>query len=251
MTREKMMETVLRQLAVDYNCSPKDFYKDEIIFTYAEKCEGRRDVPFRNPRLEIITMGRGVIVNSSEKIMPYVKRKLSGKSRYDVMNSSLVYGINPYYLPDINNIKAVENNNFEFKLFEKDEIDFLYNFIGFKNALQYDERMYGEDVLAFAAYDGEKLVGVAGASADSKTMWQIGVDVLPDYRGKNIATAMVNKLTLEILSRDIVPYYSTDCTNLSSQRVAIKSGYIPVWSHSYRSRITNNPFSKFILNFVK
>ncbi len=251
MTKEKMMNTVLNQLSIDYNCSAEDFFKDDIIFTYAEKCEGRRDLPFRNPRLEMITMGRGVIVNASEKIMPFVKRKLSGKSRYDVMNSSLVYGVNPYYLPDVDNIEPIENNNYKFKLFEKDEIEFLYNFKGFKNALQYDERMYGEDVLAIAAYDSERLVGAAGASADSRTMWQIGVDVLPDYRGKNIAPAMVNKLTLEIISRGIVPYYSTDCTNISSQRVAIKSGYIPAWSHSYKSRITSNPFSKFILNFIK
>lgn len=251
MTKEKMMEIVLMQLSVDYNCKPEDFFRDDIIFTYAQKNEGRRDLPFRNPRLEMITMGRGVIVNASPNIMPYVKRKLQNKTRYDIMNSSLVYGINPYYLPDIDHIKLIENNNYKFKLFEKDKIGFLYNFKGFKNALQYDERLYGEDVLAVAAYDGEKIIGVAGASADSKTMWQIGVDVFPEYRGNQIAPAMVNTLTLEILDRGIVPYYSTDCTNIASQRVAVKSGYIPSWSHCYRSRITKNPFTKFVLNFVK
>ncbi len=37
------------------------------------------------------------------------------------------------------------------------------------------------DVLAVAAYDQNRLIGLAGCSADCETMWQIGVDVLPEY----------------------------------------------------------------------
>lgn len=29
-------------------------------------------------------------------------------------------------------------------------------------------------------------MGMAGASEDSKTMWQIGIDVLPEYSGRGI-----------------------------------------------------------------
>ena len=37
------------------------------------------------------------------------------------------------------------------------------------------------DVLAVGAYDGDRLIGLAGCSADCETMWQIGVDVLPAF----------------------------------------------------------------------
>lgn len=91
--------------------------------------------------------------------------------------------------------------------------------------------------MAALCYKNDELVGIACASADSKTMYQIGVDVLPQYRGKEIAVKLVNMLTIEILNRGVVPYYTTDCTNINSQKVAVKSGYIPAWSHCFRNRL--------------
>ena len=38
------------------------------------------------------------------------------------------------------------------------------------------------DVLGIGAYDRDNLVGFAACSADCDDMWQIGVDVLPEYR---------------------------------------------------------------------
>lgn len=58
-----------------------------------------------------------------------------------------------------------------------------------------------------AAYDCRKIVGLAGCSADCDTMWQIGVDVLPEYRRKGIAAALTSNLAVEILKRDKVPFY--------------------------------------------
>lgn len=66
MTKSEMMNMVYNQLAVDYNCKPDDFCKDGVIFTVAEKLNGRREMPFVTPRLEIITMGRSTIVNASK-----------------------------------------------------------------------------------------------------------------------------------------------------------------------------------------
>ena len=39
-------------------------------------------------------------------------------------------------------------------------------------------------LLGVGAYDGKQLIGFAACSADCDTMWQIGVDVLPQYRRK-------------------------------------------------------------------
>ena len=63
------------------------------------------------------------------------------------------------------------------------------------------------------------------------------MDVIAQFRGNNLATIAVNMLTNEVLNRGIVPYYSTSISNVNSQRVAIKSGYIPSLSHCYRTRI--------------
>lgn len=236
MNKQEMMSIVYNQLAIDYNCKPEDFNKDGVIFTIAEKQTGRREMPFVTPRLEVITMGKSTIVNVSKNIMSYAKRKLEGKSSYDILTSKIVYGINPYYLPDIENLKEIENNSFQFELIDKN-IQSLYVNKYFHNALQYNVDSKRPEVLAAVAYDKNNLVGIACASADSKAMWQIGVDVLSNYRGNGIAVKLVNMLTIETINRGIVPYYTTDCANINSQKVAIKSGYIPAWTHSFKMRL--------------
>lgn len=74
MTKQEMMTTVYNQLAIDYNCKPADFNKTGVIFTVAERQEGRREMPFITPRLEIITMGKSTIVNASKYYAIYKKR---------------------------------------------------------------------------------------------------------------------------------------------------------------------------------
>ncbi len=198
-----MMSIVYNQLAIDYNCKPEDFNKDGVIFTIAEKQTGRREMPFVTPRLEVITMGKSTIVNVSKNIMSYAKRKLEGKSSYDILTSKSVYGVNPYYLPDIENLKEIENNSFQFELIDKN-IQSLYVNKYFHNALQYNVDSKRPEVLAAVAYDKNNLVGIACASADSKAMWQIGVDVLSNYRGNGIAVKLVNMLTIETINRGMI-----------------------------------------------
>lgn len=83
-----------------------------------------------------------------------------------------------------------------------------------------------------ARYDSKKLVGLTGCSADCETMWQIGVDVLPEYRRQNIASALTSRLALEILEQEKVPFYCAAWSNIKSVRNAIKSGFRPVWAEA-------------------
>ena len=72
------------------------------------------------------------------------------------------------------------------------------------------------DVLGVGAYDGSTLVGLAACSADCDDMWQIGVDVLPEYRRQGIASALTSRLTKEIINRGKVPFYCTAWSNAVS-----------------------------------
>lgn len=107
MTKQEMMSTVHRQLALDYNCQPEDLTRSGILFTEAKMQRGRRKMPFITPRLEVITMGKSTVVNASKSVMPYVKQKFRNKSSYEILTDKLVYGANPYYLPDIEHIKPM------------------------------------------------------------------------------------------------------------------------------------------------
>ena len=70
---------------------------------------------------------------------------------------------------------------------------------------------------------------MAGASADCESMWQIGVDVLPEYRRRGIASAVTSRLALEIMHVGKVPFYCAAWSNVRSARNAVKSGFRPAW----------------------
>ena len=73
------------------------------------------------------------------------------------------------------------------------------------NALCAARREY--DVLCVGAYDRDSLAGLAGCSADGERLWQIGIDVLPEYRNRGVARALVSRLAREAFARGKVPFY--------------------------------------------
>ena len=85
------------------------------------------------------------------------------------------------------------------------------------------------DVLAVGAYERGELVGLAGCSADCEAMWQIGVDVLPGYRRRGIASALTNRLARETFERGFVPFYCVSWANIRSIKNAVRSGFRPGW----------------------
>ena len=85
------------------------------------------------------------------------------------------------------------------------------------------------DMLGVAALQGGKILGMAGASADSPLMWQIGINVLPEARGQGAAAMLVSLLRNDVLAAGRLPYYGTSVSHLESQRVALRAGFLPAW----------------------
>lgn len=85
------------------------------------------------------------------------------------------------------------------------------------------------DVLGVGAYDQGSLIGLAGCSADCDTMYQIGIDVLPAYRKRGVASALTSRLALEIHALGKVPFYCAAWCNIKSVRNALKCGFRPAW----------------------
>jgi GNAT superfamily N-acetyltransferase len=130
-----------------------------------------------------------------------------------------------YYLPDISRIPDL-TCPYELRVLGQKDFTDLY-LPEWGNALCEERRQL--DVLGVGAYDEGKLVGLAGCSADCDQMWQIGVDVLPEYRRRGIASALTSTLAKEILKRGKVPFYCSAWSNIRSVRNAVKSGFIPAW----------------------
>lgn len=72
-------------------------------------------------------------------------------------------------------------------------------------------------------------MAMAGASADSSTMWQIGIDVMQRNRSKGIATILTKQMTKACLEIGVLPFYGTAESHNMSNAIAIRCGYTPGW----------------------
>jgi len=239
MTENEMLRVVQAQLATDLNCLPADLNgeKDGFVFVEARENPGRRLFPRGDSHFDMLTMGKSIVVSATPEILEIAKAWLSGKSRDAAFSMPFVNGHSMYYLPDLGHLTAIAPppEGFVFETFEKDALPALYRIEGFRNAMSYDIRHPRPDVLATVARRGGRVAGIAGASDDCAMMWQVGIDVLSEYRNRGLAAFLVNRLTLDILERGYIPYYGTSSANVASQRVAHRAGYRPAWVCAYTS----------------
>ena len=238
-TNEEILRVAMRQSAEDIGCSPDDFLKDSNVivpFKLGEKAKVYYKLPIA---CNCISYGNNLVASVTDELSDIIKEYTKKYSFYHCFENPNMYWLNEklaplgytvcfmaeYYLPDVNKVAEMPCP-YEMKILEKGQFEDLY-FKEWSNALCADRRQM--DVLYVGAYDAGRLIGLAGCSTDAEEMWQIGIDVLPEYRKKGIATALTSKLTLEIFKRDKVSFYCTAWSNIRSVRNGIKSGFIPAW----------------------
>lgn len=239
MTNLEMLSIVKQQLAVDLNCSAQDLdgEKDSFVFCEARDNPGRRPFPRDARHVDVLTMGKAIVVSTPPGMLPYVKEQLCGQSRDDAFFAPFLYGHSLYYLPDLNaKISIAPPPGFTYEIVKRDGIGKLYEEKGFENALSYDMDHPRPDVIAIVAKRNGEIAAMAGASADCAQLWQIGIDTRAAYRGHGLAAYLVRALSGEILRLGYVPYYGTASSNIPSQKVAHRAGFMPAWMCSYKLR---------------
>ena len=239
LTNKEIWEIALRQSAVDYGCAPEDFLADRGKVTISRKNpEARKYLPLPFD-LDMTSYGNCIVAQCREDLVPIAEEYMG---KYDAGHAfetpclqTLDEMLTPYhlktcfmaeyFLPDVEALKSLPCD-YELRVLLQPDFADLYR-PEWSNALC--ENRTALDVLGVGAYDAGKLVGLAGCSADCEEMWQIGVDVLPEYRRKGVASAVTSRLTQEILAAGIVPFYCAAWCNLKSVRNAIKCGFRPAW----------------------
>lgn len=238
------------QLAKDYNCTIEDFNNQNTLITDKKIIEGSRKYTDEDEILKILIFNGKAIISADKCIKEWCIKNLSrfpgawmflysNLRKIDKKLNEFGYEIDNthhYYLPMD---KEFTRNNIKLKWYEKDEI------LKFKNDDRFDEAFAFNknypDVLAVAAVDDkDNILGMAGASEDSKIMWQIGINVLEDEKGKGIASFIVQALKNEILNRGKVPFYGTVESHIISQKVALKSGFYPAFAEVKIRKIIKN-----------
>lgn len=239
MTNHEMLRVAMRQSAEDIGCRWDDFLKDEqVLVPFRMGAKARKYL--REPiTCNFVSYGSNVVGAAAEAAADTVAAYIARYPFYHCFETPNMHWLNErlaerghkvcfmaeYYLPDTERIPDL-SCPYETRVLTQPDFAGLY-LPEWSNALCRERSQL--DVLGVGAYDGEKLVGLAGCSADCDDMWQIGVDVLPEYRRRGIASALTSRLAKEILLRDKVPFYCSAWSNIRSVRNAVKSGFIPAW----------------------
>lgn len=244
MGRRENLETLYAQLALDYNAAPEDFQSDRIVLTKAAKLPGRRAYTDKAPFFEMVTVGVSTVIMADESLHPALSEWVKGVEEPHWLLEfprlfSLSAILSPYgyeltqthhgYLPVRGSSFVCPPKGVSLTWLEQPELLGFYPNRIWPNALQEQENPARPDVLALAAMDGGKIIGLAGASADAQNMWQIGIDVLQDCRGKGLGTLLVRNLAAEIEKRGKLPFYYVSLSNLHSQNIAGNCGFAPAW----------------------
>lgn len=239
MTNQDILRIAMRQSAVDSGCRACDFLDSDNKTVISQKNAGARkylELPFY---CDLTSYGSNIVASVSENLIGIVQSYIH---KYPVehcfetpnllalMEKLQPYDLNicfmaEYFLPDMRAIKPL-SCDYELKLLRP--VDFAGCYLPqWGNALC--EKRKQLDVLAVGAFDGSEMIGLAGCSQDCDTMWQIGIDVLPNYRRLGVASALTSTLAVEILKRNRVPFYCSAWSNIKSVNNAIKSGFRPAW----------------------
>lgn len=230
-----------RQLAIDLNCKASDFDKKEDVITISAKNEGRREYSDNKSFFLMATTGKNAVISADKKLHTFLNEFVKDKNGFwlfdyhnllEIEKMLLGFGkklssSHHMFLPDTKplNIKP----DFEVKWFNQEEIHQFYGDKRFPNAFCEKYEPKRPDILAVSAVIDGEIAGMAGCSADSKKWWQIGIDVMPEYRGNGIGTTLVGLLKDEIFNRGAIPFYGTCLSNIHSQNIALNCGFYPYW----------------------
>lgn len=227
LNKKELCGTVKIELAKHWDCDVNAIDPEKNTYIENEK-----------QFLHMSTFGKNILVRGKKEICEWAKEQFQDKPAKEILNSDNLYRIENKLREHgkrlagehlrflfLDNIIIEEPQiGLRFEVIELDRIQELYQWRGFDNALNYKS-----DVIAVGAFDGDKPVSLAGADNNMEPLWQIGIDTLPEYRQKGIAVYLVNRLAREITSKGKIAFYTTWSPNLASCRVALSSGFFPMW----------------------
>ncbi|MBQ9748555.1 MAG: GNAT family N-acetyltransferase [Clostridia bacterium] len=240
MNKQTIWQTALRQSATDLGCTPEDLTGGKRTVVLSRADDGARrylSLPFF---CNLVSYGDGIVASVAPEFEEAARRYINtypAEHCFETPNMNVLaellrphgHGVcfmAEYFLPDPDRLQALPCP-YPTRLLTPDDFASLY-LPEWSNALC--EKRKHLDMLGVGAYDGDRLIALAGASADCDTMWQIGIDVLPAYRRQGIASALTSRLAVEILARGKVPFYCAAWSNIPSVRNAIHSGFLPAWT---------------------
>lgn len=252
LTKTELYNEAYELLAAENNCSPDDFVSGSTVITTPRLDEKRRIFSREPYFFKMVTTGMSTVISADERLHEDLYKLSAGIEPRRVFEQNNLRKIDEMLKPygyelsithhmrlPVGEMKKIDHNlTLEWR--EEGQFGEFYGTGEFPNALNPTGNLDRPDVLAVAAVENGKIIGMAGCSADAPMWWQIGIDVKKEYRSRGIGAALVSELRDEIFKRGRIPYYGTGLSNIHSQRIALKCGFLPVWIDLEAQKITEN-----------
>ena len=225
--KEHIKDKIENLLSKEFYCSLDELNENTTIYSI--------NFNAKQPYIKILAYRNCVVVCTSENLHPKVQELLQNKTKDEIFEFPFVYGQTIHYVPNDNYIEDTSIcSNYEYESLFDSDLSKLIGLTGFDNSLAFDENGFTTTKAVYIARDNDKIIGVAGAAESPiNGVWEMGVDVMETYRNAKLGTQLVRKLTGELLAQNIIPFYSASITNIGSQMVASRCGYIPYWVDTY------------------
>lgn len=235
-----MNDLLVRQLAADFCCTADEVLDHQHHFTVFSPLPDRRQYMEIVPCiLKIAVVNGKLLFTGQEDVIARCRelyadanapwfmeaRNLAALNRELSTFGAQIRHARPFFISDAH--AAVDTRGLTIQCYTQETIGQFRGDDRFDDAYGFCET--APDMLGVAALKDGEILGMAGASADSPLMWQIGINVLPEARGQGVAAMLVSLLRNDVLAQGRLPYYGTSISHLESQRVALRSGFLPAW----------------------
>lgn len=243
-----MNNILCEQLARDFCCSQADVLDNKNHFTEYVPIDGRRRFQEKEECfLKLVGVNGKLLFTGQKSIIDWCREKYSDHGSEWFMEAKNLHKLNerlyqdgyqigmvhPFFISE--KTSEVDTKGYDIKWYRDQEIEQFRGDSRFPEAYSFCKT--APDIIGVAALEDGVILGMAGASMDSPEMWQIGINVEPEGRGKGIGTMLVSLLKNEILREGKLPYYGTSMGHIASQRVALGSGFVPAWAELVTDRI--------------
>ncbi len=223
-----------RQLALDYCCRQEDILSGRNQFHVYRPLEGRRQfwtgedclLKAASVRGRILITGRADIVEWCRDryamtegawfMEPPVMKELN---RMLEQHGYEIDQLHPFFLSFREG--PARTGAYQIRWYRDGEIEVFRGDARFSNAYSFCPT--APDRIGVGAFRDGKLLGMAGASADS-----------PDLC---IGVMLVSLLRNEILREGKVPFYGAAVSHAISQSIAVRAGFVPAWAELTTRRI--------------
>jgi len=242
MTNADIRAILRSQLALDLGCDAQVLDRPDNTVLPWHDLPGRRRYDLHPPKLEIAVWDGKLVCACAPELLPWAEEFFPGLPAQ--------WLISPKYLRQID--AALAHVGYEIgearryfapvlpwpeakpicpvRWYEADELESFRGDTRWDGPLAFDPLF--PDMLAVTALDGHGApIAMAGVSRDGARLWQIGIVVLPEHRGKGLAVDLTALIKDELLRRGIVPFYGTAESHITSLNVAVSAGLRPCFAY--------------------